>query len=92
MNCETIKGYGVGRGRGPMKSFPLPPCLGIPRCSRFYRLCRRVKSLHLIEIHEWSISEPKKGRALWIVPGMIAGSLSRISFSLTFLFPNLQSW
>lgn len=60
MNCEAIKGYEVGRGRGPMKSFPLPPRLGIPRCSHFYGLGRRVRSLHLIEIHEWCVSEPKK--------------------------------
>lgn len=60
MSCEAIKGDEVGRGRGPMKSVPLPPHLGIPRCSHFYGLGQRVRSSHLIEIHEWCGREPKK--------------------------------
>lgn len=38
MNCKVIKGYEVGEEREPMKFVSLPPCLGIPRCSYFYRL------------------------------------------------------
>lgn len=60
MNGEAIKSYEVGRGRGSAKSFPLPPCLGLPRCSRFYRLGQRVRSLHLIGNHEWCVRGPKR--------------------------------
>lgn len=90
MNCEAIKGYEVGKGRGPMKSFPLPPCLGIPRCSCFYRLGRRVRSLPLIGIHARCVSRPKR-KSTVNYPKAGAESLSRISFSLTFLFLNLLS-
>lgn len=46
MKCKAIKGYEVGGGREPMKLVPLPPCLGIPRCSYFYRPHWRVRSLN----------------------------------------------
>lgn len=46
MNCKAIKGYEVGEEREPMKFVSLPPCLDIPRCSYFYRLHWRVRSLN----------------------------------------------
>lgn len=77
MNCEAIKTYEAGRGRGAMRLFPLSPCLGIPRCSHFYRLGWRIRSLHEIRTHEWYISRPKR-KSTVNVPGIEAGSLSRI--------------